>query len=142
MINDHKTPMRLRVHSRDKVIDYGTQFGEWKIQLTIQINSISSKDSAETCTMYTKSDNVEIMLGSKTDDIITECFDSLSQKNQKNWKNQWEEVISFLIVLIYCIIIFRKTSLKTGGSSIKSPKWLKNKKATINPKNYDDDNCL
>ena len=48
----------------------------------------------------------------------------------------------FLIVLIYCIIIFKKTSLKTGGSSIKSPKWLKNKKATINPKNYDDDNCL
>ena len=83
MINDHKTPMRLRVHSRDKVIDYGTQFGEWKIQLTIQINSISSKDSAETCTMYTKSDNVEIMLGSKTDDIITECFDSLLQKYQK-----------------------------------------------------------
>ena len=83
MINDHKTPMRSRVHSRDKEIDYGTQFGGWKIQLTIQINFISSKDSAETCTMYTKSDNVEIMLGSKTDDIITECFDSLLQKYQK-----------------------------------------------------------
>ena len=83
MINDHKTPMRSRVHSRDKEIDYGTQFGGWKIQLTIQINFISSKDSAETCTMYTKSDNVEIMIGSKTDDIITECFDSLLQKYQK-----------------------------------------------------------
>ena len=83
MINDHKTPMRSRVHSRDKEIDYRTQFGGWKIQLTIQINFISSKDSAETCTMYTKSDNVEIMLVSKTDDIITECFDSLLQKYQK-----------------------------------------------------------
>ena len=28
-------------------------------------------------------------------------------------------------------------SLKRGGSYIYSPKWLKNKKATINPKNND-----
>ena len=57
MINDHKTPMNLRVHSRNEVINYKTQFGEWKIQLTMAINFISSKDSKETCTMHTKSDN-------------------------------------------------------------------------------------
>ena len=34
-----------------------------------------------------------------------------------------------------------KTSLKRGKSYIKSPKRLENKKATINPKN-DDNNCL
>ena len=28
MINDHKVPMKLKVHSRDEVIDYETQFGE------------------------------------------------------------------------------------------------------------------
>ena len=28
MINDHKTPMNLRVHSRDGVINYETQFGK------------------------------------------------------------------------------------------------------------------
>ena len=38
MINDHKTPMNLRVHSRNEVINYKTQFGEWKIQLTMAIN--------------------------------------------------------------------------------------------------------
>ena len=32
--------------------------------------------------------------------------------------------------------------LKRGGSSIKSPKWLENKKAVINPKNENDDECL
>ena len=32
----------------------------------------------------------------------------------------------------------RKISLNRGGSYIDSPKWLKNKKATINPKNHDD----
>ena len=31
-----------------------------------------------------------------------------------------------------------KVSLIRSGSYIDSPKWLKNKKATINPKNNDD----
>ena len=31
-----------------------------------------------------------------------------------------------------------KISLSRGGSYIDSPEWLKNKKATINPKNNDD----
>ena len=31
-----------------------------------------------------------------------------------------------------------KISLNRGGSYIDSPKWLKNKKATINSKNIDD----
>ena len=35
----------------------------------------------------------------------------------------------------------QKISLKRSGSYIHSPKWLKNKKATINPK-YNDDNCF
>ena len=35
----------------------------------------------------------------------------------------------------------QKISLKRGGSYVDSPKWLKNKKATINPKN-NDNNCF
>ena len=31
-----------------------------------------------------------------------------------------------------------KVTLSRGGSYIDSPEWLKNKKATINPKNNDD----
>ena len=34
------------------------------------INFISSKDSNEPCTMHTKSDNEEIIMGSETDEII------------------------------------------------------------------------
>ena len=33
---------------------------------------------------------------------------------------------------------FNKTSIYRGGTYIDSPKWLKNKKSTINPKNNDD----
>ena len=48
IINDYKTLKTLKVHSRNEVFDYETQFEEWKIQLTISINFISSKDSRET----------------------------------------------------------------------------------------------
>ena len=48
------------------------------------INFISSKeDSDETHTMRTKSDNIEIMLGSETDEIIEELFKSLLQRYQE-----------------------------------------------------------
>ena len=33
---------------------------------------------------------------------------------------------------------FNKISLNRGGSYIDSPKWLKDKKSTINPKNNDN----
>ena len=33
---------------------------------------------------------------------------------------------------------FNKISLNRGGSYIESPKWIKNKKSAINPKNNDD----
>ena len=64
IINDHKTPKNLRVHSSNEVIYYETQFEKWKIQLTMSINFISSKDSGETSNMHTKSDSIEIMMGS------------------------------------------------------------------------------
>ena len=35
----------------------------------------------------------------------------------------------------------QKVGLERNGSYIDSPEWLKNKKATINPQN-NDDNCL
>ena len=42
------------------------------------------------------------------------------------------------MALICCITNFIKISLNRGGSYIDSPKWLKNRKAIINPKNNDD----
>ena len=56
---------------------------DWKIQLTIAISFISSKDSDETRTIHTKSGNIEIMIGNKTDQIIEELFESLLQRYQE-----------------------------------------------------------
>ena len=74
IINDHKTRKTLRVHSSNEVFDYETQYGEWKVQLTMSINFIFRSS-------------------------------------------------------YYQIFIYRFS------------KWLKNKKATINPKN-NDNNCF
>ena len=45
---------------------------------------ISSKDSNKTRTMHTKSNNIEIMIGNETDEIITELIISVLQKYQKD----------------------------------------------------------
>ena len=44
------------------------------------INFISFKDSNETRTMHTKSNNMEIMIGSETYEIVRELFESLFAK--------------------------------------------------------------
>ena len=36
----------------------------------MKMNFISSKESKETCTMHAASDNLEIMIGNETDEII------------------------------------------------------------------------
>ena len=43
---------------------------EWKIQINLRANFISSKDTRESRTFYVWSDNEEIRLGNETDDII------------------------------------------------------------------------
>ena len=44
IINENKTQGKLKVYSGNKVIDYRTQ-GEWKIQVSMKINFMSSRDS-------------------------------------------------------------------------------------------------
>ena len=73
----------IKLYLSDMINDHKTQ-SEWKIQLTMQINFISSKDSEETCTMHTKSHNIEIMMGNETDEIIEKLFESLLQNYQKD----------------------------------------------------------
>ena len=70
--NDHKA--HEGVHLGNK--NYKTM-REWKIQLTMSINFISHKESNETRPMHTKSDNIEIMMSSGTDEIIEGLFKSL-----------------------------------------------------------------
>ena len=54
-----------------------------KIHLTIAINFISSKDSDEVLTAHIESDNIEIMVGSETDEIMEEILETLLQRYKK-----------------------------------------------------------
>ena len=56
---------------------------EWKIQINLRANFISSKDTRESRTFYVWSDNEEIRLGNETDDIIKRLFNSFLNNYQK-----------------------------------------------------------
>ena len=92
--------------------------------------------------MHTKSNNVEIMIGSETNEIIKNLFESFLQRYQEGLEESMtgsEFVYDRVDVLYYNL---NKVSLSKGGSYIGSRKYLKNKKATINPQNKKDDRCF
>ena len=117
--------------------DYKSK-GEWKIQLTAQTNFISSRPgSDETRVMHTRSVNEEFTNGSDMDEIIKELFRSLLQRYQENLQEKTRGSDFVFDGVNFLYYDFNKISISRGGSYIDSPKWLKNKKPTINPKNND-----
>ena len=57
----------------DIINDHKTQI-ECKIQLTIAINFLSSKDTGEMRIMHSKSDNIEIMIDNEKTGFIEEII--------------------------------------------------------------------
>ena len=109
------------------------------MQLIIEVNFISLKPgSDETHIMNTRSDNVEIMFGDDNDDIIQELFESLLQNYEENLQNKMKGSDFEFDGVNFLCYDFNKTSINRGGSYIDSPKWLKDKKSIINPKNNDN----
>ena len=129
MINNHKAPI---TDCNDIIKDHLS--GEWKIQLKMWINFISSLDPEKNCIMDSKSDNIEIVVGIEMEYIIEELFTSFLKNYQKNFKEKMKnsDLVFESVDLLYYSL--RKTTLKRGGSYTKSPKWLRNKGATIIPK--------
>ena len=80
----------------------------------------------------------EILIGNETDEILEDLFDSILQKYQKVLEESMEgrEFVFDNVDTLYYKL--HKVSLNRGGSYIDSPKWLKNEKVTINPKNNVD----
>ena len=70
MINDHRIARRV-----------------WKIQINMHVNFISSGDTVEPRIYYVWSDNVSIMQGKDTYDLIREIFESFLHNYQKELKN-------------------------------------------------------
>ena len=106
-------------------------------------NCISSKDFEETRSIDSVSNPINIFMGSDTEDIIDKLFDTILQKFQEAREISNERGSKFIhenVDLLYNY--FHKTDMKRVESYIMSRKWLRSKKATINPKNEKDYKCF
>ena len=123
LINDHKA--------------IENNSNEWKIEINMHVNFISSNATGETRYIFVLSIN-EISLGNETDDIIKGLLNSFLTNYQneeailRNGSNFVFENVDLLSDYIH------KTSLRRGRSDKKCPEWIVNKRATINTKNKDN----
>ena len=109
-----------------------------EIQLTAHIYFISSRScSDETRVMHTRSVNEEFTNGSDTDEIIKEFFKSLLQRYQENLQEKMRGSDFVFDGANFLYYDFNKINISRGGSYIDSPKWVKDKKSSVNPKNND-----
>ena len=80
----------------------------WKIQSTITINVISSKDdNDEEHVMHSKSDKIEIMVNDEADQIIEELFKSLWNRYQNNLEVSMKGskfVLDYVLLLYYILL--------------------------------------
>ena len=76
---------KIRTYLKDIIYDLKNS-DTWKIQLTVAISFISSKDNDEEHLMHLKSDNIEIMIDDKADQVIEELFQSLFSINYPSEK--------------------------------------------------------
>ena len=124
IINDHKA---IRNESK-----------EWKIQITMHVNVISSKDTGEIRASFVRSGNEEIRLGNEIDGIIEELFKSFLNNYQDEeivLRKGSDSIFESVDLLSYSV---HKISLKRGKSYMKYTEWVLNKRATQNPKNKDN----
>ena len=93
-------------------------------------------------THFTKSENIKCLPSSNTDDILNKLLASLYEKYQEDIK-LCHTSSSFIYESVEELNIhFNKVDLQRGASYIPTPNWIKNKKATINPKNTKDVACF
>ena len=129
----------IRPYLKDLIDDHK---GEWKIQLSMRMIFVSFTNANETCDMYTKSDNITIMTGIETDDVINELFNSFCRRYQEGLQTKMKGS-SFTFERIDLLEYhLHKISLNRGSSYINSPEWIKNKKVTINLQNTEDKKCF
>ena len=86
----------------------------------MHVNFLSSKDTGETRTIYVWSDNVSIIRGSDTDDIIRENFRSSLRNYQEELKIIKGSDFVFESVELVDYKLHR-VRLRRGGSYVKSP---------------------
>ena len=132
-----KRILKIKPYLRDMIINL-QKSDKWKIQLTIAMNFISSKDVNEEHVMHLKSDNIEFTLYDNANGVFNKLFESLLSRCQIGLETSMRggDFIFDSVQLLYYKC--QKINFKRGGSYIDSPDRIKKKKATIYLKNTDD----
>ena len=134
LIDEHKPTTELNNND---------EHGEWKNQLVMRNNCITTKHFEDTRTMYSASKYVEFFMGSGTNDTIDTLFDTLLQRFQQVIETSNNNGSGFThenVALLY--YYFMKIDIRRAESYIESFDWSKNKGATINPRNKKDNKCF
>ena len=129
-------------HKPTTVLNNNDERGEWKIQLVMQNNCISTRN-ADTGPAYSASKPVEIFMGNDTKDVIDRLFYTLLQIFQQAIETSNNNGSGFThenVALLY--YYFMKIDIRRAESYIESFDWSKNKGATINPRNKKDNKCF
>ena len=116
-----------------KLINSKKNNNEQKIQLTVPVNFMHTTDINKPRTFYVKSDHVNVTKGSSTNSIIAKLFNSLLHnyyREEQILRNGSSYSFDYVDLLT---IQFHDIDLNRGTSYILSPKWVSDKKATINP---------
>ena len=110
---------KITQHLYDLINDHRIAKRVWKIQISVRVNFISSKDTGETRSFYVWSDNEKIMWGSDTDHIITELFESFKKNYKEELKIIKRSEFNFESVQLIDYKL-HKVRLRRSGSYIKS----------------------
>ena len=112
-----------------------------KLQIVIAINLIHLTKS-DRIIFYVKSKNIECHLSDNSEDILNQLIDSfLEYFHDKLMICRTDSSYAFESVEELSIR-FHKIDLRRGSSYVPIPDWLEAKKATINPKNKNDNFCF
>ena len=127
----------MRPYLKDIINDL-KKFDNWKIA----INFMSSKDNDKEHVMHSKTDKIEIMIDDKANAAIEVRSQSLLSRYQIQLEISMEGsdfIFDFVHLLYYK---YYEMNFKCSQSYIDSPEWIKNKKATINFINKNDNKCF
>ena len=104
---------------------------------------ISSKSFEDKRDIYTKSEPIEIYMGSDTEDVIDKLFNTLLQSLQKTQETSNEIGSKFIpdsVELSY--YHFQRIDFGRAESHIISTDWIANNKAAKKTKNEKDNKCF
>ena len=131
---------KIRSYLKD-IINNLKKSDTWKIQLTITIDFISSKDdNDEEHVMHSKSDKIKIIINDKAEKGLEELFKSLT----KNYQIGLEKSMRGSDFTFDCVHLlyykYHKINPNYGGSYIGSPDWIKNNRSTKDKKRLTKNN--